>query len=317
VGKFLIRRFYFTIFSLFAATIIVFGLSRATGDPLLLYAQGGGSYGLSPEQRAYLSRYLGLDKPLLVQYFVWVGNAVKGDLGRSLLDRSSVAKLIKQRLGATTQLAIASWLFATLTGVPLGVLSAVKRGGFWDYLGRAFALFGQALPQFWIAIVAIIIFAVQLDWLPSQGRGAPDASFWQKVKHFILPTITLGWLGSATYLRLTRSAMLEVLDSEFVKLARAKGVSGWKVVWKHAFRNALIPPVTYSSLFLASFITGATVVELVFAWPGIGRLALQAVVNNDFALLTGTVLFFIAAYVAFSFLADILYGFIDPRIRYS
>ena len=134
---------------------------------------------------------------------------------------------------------------------------------------------------------------------------------------FILPTITLGWGGSATYTRLTRSAMLEIMDSEFVKLARAKGVSTNTVIWKHAFRNALIPPITYSALFLAGFITGATVVELVFSWPGIGRLAIQAVINNDFALLTGTVLFFSAAYLFFAFLADVMYGFADPRIRYD
>ena len=178
-------------------------------------------------------------------------------------------------------------------------------------------MFGQALPQFWIGIVFIVIFAVQLDWLPAVGRGYPEDSLWTQIKHFVLPTVTLGWLGSATYLRLTRSSMLEVLDSEFVKLARAKGVKGWRVVWKHALRNALIAPITYSSLFLASFITGATVVELVFAWPGIGRLALVAVVNNDFALLTGIVLFFAIAYIFFNFVADVLYGYIDPRIRYN
>ena len=215
------------------------------------------------------------------------------------------------------QLAISAWIFAVITGVPLGVLSATRRGGAADYLGRAFALFGQALPQFWIGIMFIVVFAVTLDWLPAVGRGYPEDSLWVQIKHFILPTVTLGWLGSATYLRLTRSSMLEVLDSEFVKLARAKGVKGWKVVWKHALRNALIAPITYSSLFLASFITGATVVELVFAWPGIGRLALVAVVNNDFALLTGIVLFFAVAYIFFNFLADVLYGMIDPRIRYN
>ncbi len=149
------------------------------------------------------------------------------------------------------------------------------------------------------------------------GRGYPEESLWEQAKHFVLPVITLGWLGSATYLRLTRSAMLEVLDSEFVKLARAKGVSRWVVIWKHTFRNALIAPITYSSLFLAGFITGATVVELVFAWPGIGRLALMAVVDNDFALLTGIVLFFAGAYIFFNLLADILYGLVDPRIRYG
>lgn len=221
--RFLIRRVYFAFFSMFAATIIVFGLSRAAGDPLLLYAQQGGGYGLSPEQRVNIEKYLGLDKPLMVQYFVWLGNALRGNLGQTLLDRTAVTKLIKQKLGATAQLAASAWIFAVITGIPLGVLSATRRGGVWDYLGRAVALFGQALPQFWIGIMFIVIFAVQLDWLPSNGRGYPEDSLWVQVKHFILPTVTLGWLGTATYVRLTRSAMLEVLDTEFVKLARAKG----------------------------------------------------------------------------------------------
>ena len=316
MGRFLLRRAVATIFSLFAATVIVFGLSRAAGDPLLLYAQQRGGYGFSEEERAGLNKYLGLDKPLVLQYFFWAANALRGNLGYTLIDRTPVAAKIKDRLGATAQLALGAWVFAVITGVPLGVLSAVRRGGFWDYVGRIFALFGQALPQFWIGIMAIIVFAVQLDWLPSHGRGYPEDSLWLEIKHFILPTITLGWLGSATYLRLTRSSMLEVLDSEFVKLARAKGLSGGIVIWKHAFRNALIAPITFSSLFLASFITGATVVELVFAWPGVGRLALEAVYNNDFPVLTGTVLFFAAAFVWFNFLADVLYGIVDPRIRY-
>ncbi len=315
--SYLIRRAYFAFLSLIAATMIVFGLSRVYGDPLLVYTQEGGGYGLSEAQKEEVSRYLGLDKPLVFQYLVWIGNSLRGDFGKTLLDRAPVYGLIKGKLGATVQLAIVAWVFAVVTGVPLGVLSATRRGGALDYIGRSFALFGQALPQFWIAIMAIVIFAVQLDWLPASGRGLPGDDVWKQIRHFILPTVTLGWLGSATYLRLVRSSMLEVLDSEFVKLARAKGVSQWKVIWKHAFRNALISPITYSSLFLASFITGATVVELVFAWPGIGRLALTAVQNNDFALLTGIVLFFAVAYIFFNFVADVLYGYVDPRIRYN
>ncbi len=314
---YLLRRAYFALLSLLAATMIVFGLSRVKGDPLLVYTQEGGGYGLSEQQKEEISKYLGLDKPLVVQYLVWVGNSLRGDFGKTLLDRAPVYGLIKGKLGATAQLAAAAWIFAVVTGVPLGVLSATRRGGALDYVGRAFALFGQALPQFWIAIMAIVIFAVQLDWLPASGRALPGDSVGDQIKHFVLPTVTLGWLGSATYLRLVRSSMLEVLDSEFVKLARAKGVPAWKVVWKHALRNALIAPITYSSLFLAGFITGATVVELVFAWPGIGRLALTAVDNNDFALLTGIVLFFAAAYIFFNFVADVLYGWVDPRIRYD
>ena len=315
--RFLIRRAYFAILSLFAATMIVFGLSRIKGDPLLVYTQEGGGYGLSEQQKEEISRYLGLDKPLVVQYLVWVGNSLRGDFGTTLLDRAPVSGLIRGKLGATVQLAILAWVFAVVTGVPLGVLSATRRGGALDYIGRGFALFGQALPQFWIAIMAIVIFAVQFDWLPAAGRALPGEDIGAQIRHFVLPTITLGWLGSATYLRLVRSSMLEVLDSEFVKLARAKGVGIRLVIWKHAFRNALISPITYSSLFLASFITGATVVEFVFAWPGIGRLAVTAVNNNDFALLTGIVLFFVVAYVFFNFVADVLYGLVDPRIRYN
>lgn len=317
MGRYLLRRAWFGVFSLFAATILVFGISRLAGDPLDLYVQEGGGYGLTPEQRENITQYLGLDKPLVVQYFLWIGKALRGNLGETLLDRAAVLPLITDKMGATAQLAFAAWLFAVITGIPLGILSAARRGSFIDYVARGTALFGQALPQFWIGIMAVYLFAVKLGWLPATGRGFEGQSLVEEIKHFILPTITLGWLGSATYVRLTRSAMLEVMDSEFIKLARAKGVSQVAVIWKHAFRNSLIAPITYSSLFLAGFITGATVIELVFAWPGLGRLALAATVNNDFALLTGIVLFFAAAYVFFNFIADILYAYADPRIRYG
>lgn len=317
MGKYLLRRASFGLFSLFAATILVFGISRLAGDPLNLYVQEGGGYGLTPEQKQDITKYLGLDKPLVLQYFMWMGSALRGNLGTTLLDRAAVLPLITEKIGATAQLAFAAWFFAAITGIPLGILSAAHRGSLIDYVARGMALFGQALPQFWIGIMAVFLFAVKLGWLPATGRGFPDQSLWDEIKHFILPAITLGWLGSATYVRLTRSAMLEVMDSEFIKLARAKGVSRFSVIWKHAFRNSLIAPITYSSLFLAGFITGATVVELVFAWPGLGRLALTATVNNDFALVTGIVLFFAAAYVFFNFLADVLYAYADPRIRYT
>ena len=175
--RFLFRRLYFAIFSMFAATIIVFCMSRLIGDPLLLYAQAGG-YGMPPEQKEYLRAYLGLDKPLIVQYFVWIWNALQGDLGKSLLDRTPVSTMIWEKLPATAYLALTAWLFAILTGVPLGIISSIKRGGITDYLARGFALFGQALPTFWIAIVAILIFAVQLVWLPAFGLGESTVYFW-------------------------------------------------------------------------------------------------------------------------------------------
>ena len=303
------------VLSLIAATAVVFALSRLAGDPLLLFAKPGG-YGVSPQQEAALRASYGLDKPVVVQYLVWLGKTLKGDLGESLVQRSPVRGIIAERIPASFQLGFAAWLLATLVGIPLGVLSAVRRATIWDYLGRSVALFGQALPVFWLGIMSILLFAVALGWLPAATRpvGEPLST---TIKYFILPTITLGCLPAAVYLRLTRSAMLEVMDSEFIKLARAKGISSRVVVWKHAFRNALIPPVTVSALVLASFLEGSIIVETIFAWPGLGRMALKAVEDNDFPLLLGTVLFFAFLYVVFNSLADLLYARIDPRIRYT
>jgi peptide/nickel transport system permease protein len=304
----------FVILSLFAVTILVFTLSRTMGDPLLLYAKEG--YGRSPEQLEALKAYLGLDRPLIVQYFMWLGNALTGDLGNSLVDRRSVSQLIFQRLPATIQLGLAGWALATLVGVPLGVLSSVKRATFWDYFGRTFALFGQAAPAFWLGIVSILVFALMLGWFPTSTRPT-DVPFTTQIKYFVLPTLVLAWGPTAAYLRLTRSAMLDVLDSEYIKLARAKGVPSWAVIWKHAFKNALIPPVTVSVVLLASYLNGAVVVEQIFAWPGIGRLGLTALNNNDFPLLTGVVLLITILYLTAYFISDIVYVFLDPRIRYS
>jgi len=254
------------------------------GDPRLLYVQEGG-YGLSPEAWDALGVKLHLDKPVAVQYLYWLRDAVQLDLGDSMLDRKPVSEILYDALGPTLQLAFFGWIFATAVGIPLGVLSAVKRGSVWDYLGRGIALLGQTLPVFWVGIMGILIFAVQLRWLPV-GTMPDEFSF----KHFIMPAITLGWFSAAGYLRLTRSAMLDVMDSEYIKLARAKGVNSTMVLWKHAFRNAIIAPLTFSSLVLAGFITGAIVTETVFSWPGLGRLAFTAVDDNDFPLIVGLML---------------------------
>ncbi|MDA1280615.1 MAG: ABC transporter permease [Chloroflexi bacterium] len=314
--KYLIQRFFFGVLSLVAATLIVFVLSRAQGDPLLLYAKPGG-YGVTPEQIEALSKKLALDKPLIVQYLIWLGRVVRGDLGQTLLAERDVSKVIGEKIGATVQLGILAWFFATLVGVPLGVLSAVKRGSAWDYIGRAFALFGQAAPVFFLGIIGILVFAVQLHWLPAGTRPIHDPFWPNQAKSLVMPTIALGWLPAAVYLRLTRSAMLEVLDSEYVKLARAKGASGSSVIWRHAFRNALIPPITVSALVLVGFLEGSVVIESVFAWPGIGRMAVESIHNNDFPLLTGVILMFAVLYVVGSFLADVAYTMVDPRIRYD
>jgi peptide/nickel transport system permease protein len=309
--RFIARRVVYAGFTMILATLLVFAMSRVVGDPRLLYAQEGG-YGITEEQWERLGERMHLDKPVVVQYFFWLGDALKGDLGESLLDRRPVTQGIAQRVGATLQLALAAWLFATFMGVPLGVLSAVKRGSMWDYLGRGVALTGQTLPVFWIGIMGILIFSVKLGWLPT-GTRPEDFS----IKHFILPAITLGWFPAAGYLRLTRSAMLDVMDAEYIKLARAKGVRATGIVWKHAFRNAVIGPLTFSSLVLAGFITGAVVTETVFAWPGLGRQAFISVENNDFPMMVGLMLLFTAMFLLVNLVTDILYAYVDPRIRYA
>ena len=245
----------------------------------------------------------------MVQYVLWMSGAVRGDFGVSLYARTSAINVIKERIPATLELSAGALVFALITGIPLGVMSAVKRGTIWDYVGRTFALFGQALPAFWLGIMLVLIFSVQLDLLPTSRRG-----YWS---HDVLPSVTLGWVASAGFLRLVRSAMLEILDSEYVKFARAKGVNHQKVIWKHALRNALIPPLTYAGVLMGAFLTGAVVIETVFGWPGLGSLAVKAVLNNDFPVMTGVVMIFAAIYVAANFMVDILYAYIDPRIRYS
>jgi peptide/nickel transport system permease protein len=308
VQRFLVRRFILMLFVLVAVTLVVFAMSRIQGDPRYLYLGAESSF-ISDELWDEWGRELGLDKPVPLQYLIWLGKAVRGDLGKSIREARPVRTVVAERIIPTFQLGLGAWIFAFLIGWPLGVLSAVKRGTVWDYAGRTFALFGQALPPFWVGIMMILIFSVQLEWLPTSRRGG--------IEHYIMPSITLGWLAAAGQLRLLRSAMLNVLDSEFIKFARAKGVNSTRVIWKHALRNALISPLTVSALTLAGFITGTVVTESVFAWPGLGRLAVDAVINNDFPVLVGAVLFFTLIYVGVIFIIDLTYAYIDPRIRFD
>mgnify|MGYP003983903587 CR=1 FL=1 len=307
--KFLIRRFFSSIVALLGVTIIVFVLSRQVGDPVALLVSDGG-YGLSDEAWAAQRAKLNLDKPIPIQYTLWLADVLKGDLGHDLSDGYPVTRKIGEKIPNTLRLAIVSWIVATCVGIPLGVISAVKRGTFIDYLARSFAVLGITLPAFYVAIMGILIFAVKFAWVPVAGTGEGFA--W---KHYVLPVMTLSWGAAAGYTRLTRSAMLEVLDSEYVRLARAKGVSYRGVIWKHALRNSLIVPFTVSALLLAGFITGTVIVEVVFAWPGLGRLAVEAVTNNNLNLVVGTTLMFAFVFVLINFLVDIGYVFIDPRIR--
>ena len=309
--NFIIRRFLTSILTLLGAAFFVFCVSRILGDPRVLLIPDQ-AYGITQEQLDELTRQLHLDKPIPVQFGIWLGQLLQGDLGRDLADRQLIAPKIPQKVGPTLKLALSAFILSTVIGVPLGVFSAVARGSIPDYFGRAFALLGQALPTFWVGIVGILIFSVWLGWLPSGTMGEGFS-----IKHYVMPTATLAWFGAAGYVRLVRSAMLEVMDSEYVKLAKAKGVNSRTLIWKHAFKNAAIAPLTLSGLLLAGFITGSISVETVFAWPGLARFGVEAVWTNNFTVLAVLVLIFTGAFVFLNFIADILYAFIDPRIRYS
>lgn len=317
--RFLARRFLFALISMLGATIVIFSLSRLSHDPRTLFVSDLGGY-IPPDQWEALTKRLGYDKPAIIQYFTWLGRTLRGNLGDSFGQQRPVMTVIAGKIGATMQLALGAWIFAVSVGLPMGVLAAVKRATILDYAGRAFALFGQALPVFWTGVMSILIFSVMLKWFPSGTRGdwRGFPFVWQNIKYYVLPSIVLGWYNAAVIMRLTRSAMLEILDSEYIKFARSKGVRETIIIWKHGLKNALIPPLTAAMFIMAGFIVGAVVTETVFSWPGMGWLALQrAVYDNDFPLLMGCVLFFVVIYLSIALLADIAYAFVDPRIRYQ
>ena len=315
--RFIVRRFFAAIIALFLVTIIVFSLSRLVGDPLAMLVSEGG-YGISESALQIQREKLHLDKPVPLQYAFWLSDVLRGDLGHDLSDGFPVTTKIREKIAPTVQLGVSAWILATFFGLAFGMISAVKRGSLIDYIVRLIANLGITLPAFYVGIMAILIFAVNLGWVPVTVIGTIGSEDpFAQVKAMILPVLTLAWGAAAGYMRLMRSAMLEVLDSEYVKLARAKGVDGNKVIWKHALRNSLIVPITVSALLLWNFVTGTVVVEAVFAWPGLGLLAIEAVVNNNLNLVVGTTLLVGVILIAANLVADVLYVLVDPRIRLS
>jgi peptide/nickel transport system permease protein len=294
------------IIALFLMSVIVFLLGRLSGDPVsMLLSQYS-----TEEDRVRITEQLGLTKPILEQYGIFIFNAMKGDLGKSVAgDNRPALTLILERFPASLELALVALIISILIGIPLGVLSAVKRGSFLDASARLVALLGQSLPAFWLGIVLMYFFSVKLRLLPTSGYGG--------IQHFILPAATMGLFTVAAVTRLTRSSMLEILDSEYIKLARIKGVSEAIVIWKHALRNSLMPVITFMGTFFATMITGAVVIETVFSWPGIGRLAYESISNRDFPVMQAVILFMTTLYILANLIVDILYAWVDPRIRYT
>ena len=311
MGQFVARRVALGIIALLIAMLIVFSLSRLKGDPRYFFI-GEDSVGLDPAVWEEWGEKLNLDKPVPIQFALWIRDILTGDFGDSVTTQRRVLEIISEKAPNTIQLGIVAWLMGTLVGVPLGVFSATNRGNFLDYLLRGFALFGQSVPIFWLGLVMIFVFAVNLGWLPSGTKGEGLA-----IRNFILPAVTLAWFPAASYLRITRTAMLEILDSEFIKFARAKGVQGAPVRWKHAFRNAIIPPLTLSVFVLFGLLTGTIIIETVFAWPGLGRLAIDALWATDYPLLAGLTIIYGVAFVVMILSLDIVYAMLDPRIKYT
>jgi peptide/nickel transport system permease protein len=303
--RFLIRRVFITVVVLWVVSVIIFAMSRAAGDPRYVFLDEFATQ----EDWVQLAADLGLDKPYYQQYLIFLGGALRGDFGESYVEGRPVMEAIRERLPATLQLGVVSFLFSVVVGIPLGVLSAVRRGSLLDTSAKVLSLIGQSAPVFWLGLMLMFFFAVKLRVLPPYGR--------QDATSIILPALSLGWFFVAANLRLVRSGMLEVLDSEYIKLARAKGVPSRLIIWKHGLRNALIPAITYAGVTLGGLVTGSVVVETVFAWPGLGQLAVQALFNNDYPLLQGVVIIFTFMYVLASLLVDVLYSYIDPRIRYA
>jgi peptide/nickel transport system permease protein len=304
--RFIAVRVLQSLLAILVMSMIVFGLARLSGNPLdvMLPIEA------LPEDYERLEQYWGLDKPLPQQYFIFIKKAVQGDFGESLkYQGKSAMGLVVERLPATLELAVFALFISAIIALPIGVLAAVAKGSRMDTTAKVIALLGQSLPNFWLGIVLMWIFAVWLDWLPASGRGG--------LQHLILPAITIGWFQVAAIMRLVRSSMLEVLDSEFVKLARVKGIPEWKVIWKHCLRNAGIAPLTFFAIIVGSLITGAVVTETVFTWPGVGLLVVDAVRSRDFQVVQAVVILFAGVFILCNLLVDVVYALLDPRIRYQ
>jgi ABC-type dipeptide/oligopeptide/nickel transport system permease component len=301
--RFIATRLGYSVLSLFLLSLTIFFFVRVTGDPATLLVEPGAS----PADMEAVRQQFGLDRPLWVQYGVFMASLAHGDLGQSFYYRTPVLELYLSRLPNSLLLAVVAMGLSLLIGIPSGILASVRVGRFWDSAGKMFALLGLSLPSFWVGLVLILVFSVYLGWLPSSGSGTP--------LHLIMPAFALGWYFAAAHMRLTRSSMLEVLGSEYVKLARLKGLPESLVIAKHAFKNALIPVLTLAGINLVIMVNVAVVVETVFAWPGIGRLLYEGISFRDFPVVQGVVLMGGAMIVMVNFLIDVLYAVIDPRIR--
>ncbi len=303
--RFIFLRVIQSIIAILVISAVVFALARVTGDPVAILLPEDASPKVVEQVRAKW----GLDQPIYVQYARYIGNFVTGDFGEAwAYGGVPITTLIAGSLPNTIYLAAFAWIISAGIALPIGVLVAVKKDTAFDWAGKIVALIGQSAPSFAIGLILMWVFAVILGWLPTSGNDG--------FKSIILPGVALGYYNVAAVMRLTRSSMLEVLDTEYVKLARIKGMAERKVIWKHCFRNALIVPFTYMGLIGAVLLTGSVVIETIFVWPGLGNLAIDAIRNRDFPVIQSIVILFAAFYIFINLVVDVMYAYLNPRIRY-
>ena len=303
--RYIVMRVGQSVIALLILSMIIFALGRVSGDPVIILLPPDATQ----EAEDLLRASLRLDQPWPIQYWEFISRAAQFDFGDSIKAKRPVLEVIGPKVINSVKLGLAAMVITLAIGVPLGVVAAVKRDTFFDGGAKLIAVLGQSLPQFWLGIMLIQLFTVQLDLLPASGTGG--------ITHYIMPAFTLGWFVAAAIMRLLRSSMLEALDGEYIKMARIKGLPEWKIVWKHTFKNALIPVLTFGGTYLAAFVTGAILVETVFAWPGLGRLVYDSIIWRDFPVLQTLVLMIAAVVITVNLVVDILYAYIDPRIRYN
>jgi peptide/nickel transport system permease protein len=300
---FLLRRLLQSLVVLLGVSFVVFAILFLTGDPALVLLPPDAS----AEDVRRFRELMGFDDPFLVQYGRFLRGALQGDFGQSVRHGEPAFDLVLERMPATFELAGAALLLALCLAIPAGIVSAVRRNSALDYISTVVALFGQSLPTFWLGIMLILVFSVQLHLLPSSGRGT--------LEHLVLPAVTLGLFTTARITRLTRSGMLEVLGQDYIRTARAKGVSDPPVVWKHALKNAAIPIVTIVGIELGTLLGGSVITETIFAWPGVGRLSVQAIANRDYPVVQAAVFLLATTFVVVNLVVDLVYTYLDPRIR--
>ena len=302
--RFLLKRLWHTVFVVIGISVISFFFIPLSGDPVMLMLPADASH----QEIETLREQLGFNAPLYEQYFRFAYKALQGDFGNSLYYKIPAMQLILERLPASLELATAAMLIALVVAIPIGIISAVRRGSLIDMGSMLGALFGLSMPHFWLGIMLILLFSVQLGWLPTSGRGG--------LSHLIMPSVALGLSLTAMFARLTRSVMLEVLNLDYIRTARSKGLKERVVISKHAFKNALIPIVTVAGMQFGFLLGGTVIIETVFAWPGVGRLVVQAIFNRDYPLVQSIVLVLALIFVAVNFLVDMLYMYLDPQISY-